>query len=85
MPTECSATLFEFAPVEGRRVVAGFDGGAITSDAGALLLGQADRAVRLTERFAACFRKHEANRSDAGRVSGRHCATAIRGPRATSE
>jgi hypothetical protein len=56
MPTECSATLFEFAPVEGRRVVAGFDGGAITSDAGALLLGQADRAVRLTERFAACFR-----------------------------
>ena len=55
MPTECSATLFEFAPVEGRRVVAGFDGGAITSDAGALLLGQTDRAIRLTERFAACF------------------------------
>ena len=56
MPTECSATLFEFAPVEGRRVAADFDGGAITSDAGGLLLGQTDRAVRLTERFAACFR-----------------------------
>jgi hypothetical protein len=55
MPTECSATLFEFAPVEGRRVVAGFDGGAITSDAGALLLGQADRAIGLIDRFAACF------------------------------
>ena len=55
MPTECSATLFEFAPVEGRRVVAGFDGGAITSDAGALLLGQTDRAIGLIERFAACF------------------------------
>jgi hypothetical protein len=55
MPTECSAELFEFAPVEGRRVVASFDGGAITSDAGALLLGQADRAIRLIERFAACF------------------------------
>ena len=55
MPTECSATLFEFPPVEGRHVVAGFDGGAITSDAGAMLLGQADRAIRLTERFAACF------------------------------
>src|ERR1700704_390492 len=40
MPTECSADLFEFAPVEGREVVAGFDGGAISSDAGALLLGQ---------------------------------------------
>ena len=39
MPTECSPALFEFAPGEGRAVVAGFDGGAITSDAGALLLG----------------------------------------------
>jgi len=55
MPTECSPTLFDFAPVEGRRVVASFDGGAITSDAGALLLGQANRAIRLSERFAACF------------------------------
>ena len=55
MPTECSATLFEFAAVEGRRVVAAFDGGSITSDAGALLLGETDRAIGLTERFAACF------------------------------
>jgi hypothetical protein len=55
MPTECSPELFEFAPVEGRRVVGSFDGGRITSDAGALLLGSADRAIRLTERFAACF------------------------------
>ena len=30
-------------------------GGAITSDAGALLLGETDRAIRLTERFAVCF------------------------------
>ena len=55
MPTECSPTLFEFAPVEGRQVVAAFDGGAITSDAGALLLGETDRAIQLTARFAACF------------------------------
>jgi hypothetical protein len=55
MPTECSAELFDFAPVGGRRVVAGFDGGAITSDGGALLLGQADRAIRLIERLASCF------------------------------
>jgi hypothetical protein len=52
MLTECSADLFGFAPVEGRQVVAGFDGGAITSDAGALLLGATDAAIRLTERFA---------------------------------
>lgn len=35
--------------------MAAFDGGAITSDAGALLLGETDRAIRLSERFAACF------------------------------
>jgi len=55
MQTECSAELFEFAPVEGRRVVAAFDGGAISSDAGALLLGATDGAIRLVDRFAACF------------------------------
>jgi len=55
MQTECTPALFEFPAVEGRRVVASFDGGVITSDGGALLLGQTDRAIRLTERFAACF------------------------------
>src|SRR5262245_64942989 len=55
MPTECSAELFDFAAVEGRAVVAGFDGGAITPDAGALLLGATDRAIRLVGRFAECF------------------------------
>jgi hypothetical protein len=47
--------LFGFAPVEGRKVVAGFDGGAITSDAGALLLGSTDRAIKLVDRLAGCF------------------------------
>lgn len=56
MPTECSPDLFGFARVAGRAVVASFDGGAITSDAGALLLGATDRATRLVDRFAACFR-----------------------------
>ena len=55
MPTECSAHQFEFARVEGRSVVASFDGGAITSDAGGVLLGAADRAIGLLDRFAACL------------------------------
>src|SRR5947208_3347788 len=55
MPTECSAELFKFAAVGSRSVVAGFNGGAITSDAGALLLGATDRAIRLVGRFAGCF------------------------------
>ena len=56
MPTECSQDSFDFGTVEGRRVVGAFDGGLITSDAGALLLGATDKAIRLIERFAACFR-----------------------------
>jgi hypothetical protein len=55
MPTECSRDLFGYERVEGRQVVAAFDGGAMTSDAGALLLGATDRAIRLVERFAGCF------------------------------
>jgi len=55
MPTECSATLFEFEAVERRSVVARFDGGNITSNAGALLLGQVDRGLGLVRRFADCF------------------------------
>ncbi|GGC73616.1 hypothetical protein GCM10011504_58680 [Siccirubricoccus deserti] len=56
MRTECSPAPFEFAPVEGRAVVAGSDGRAITSNAGALLLGATDRAIGLVQRFASCFR-----------------------------
>lgn len=56
MPTECSAKLFDFARVAGRTVVASFDGGQITSDAGALLLGATDRVLSLTRRLAACFK-----------------------------
>jgi len=55
MQTECSADLFGFARVEGRSVVAAFDGGKITSDAGGVLLRATDRAVGLIDRFAQCF------------------------------
>jgi hypothetical protein len=60
MQTECSADLFGFARVEGRAVVAGFDGDRMTSDAGAMLLGATDRAIGLVERFAGCFQDHRA-------------------------
>jgi hypothetical protein len=55
MPTECSAQSFDFGTVEGRCVEAAFDGGLVTSDAGALLLGATDRAIRMMDRFASCF------------------------------
>src|SRR5437867_11078232 len=62
MPTECSAELFDFGTVEGRAVEAAFDAGLVTSDAGALLLGATDRAMRMTARFASCF--HDERRAD---------------------
>src|SRR5918993_161464 len=55
MPAQCSPEQLHVAPVEARAVVAAFEGGAITSDAGALLLGATDRAIGLVKRFAACF------------------------------
>jgi Transposase DDE domain group 1 len=55
MPTECTPKLFEFEAVEGRAVVANFEGGDITSNAGALLLGQVNRGLGLVRRFAECF------------------------------
>ena len=39
MPTECTPKRFEFEAVARRAVVACFNGGDITSNAGALLLG----------------------------------------------
>ena len=56
MQTECSAEPSVFGQVERRPVVAAFDGGALTSDAGGLLLGAADRSLKLVRRLAGCFR-----------------------------
>jgi len=64
MPTQCNPEPMLFARLDRREVVADFDGGAMTSDAGALLLGATDRAIGLLDRFAACFADGRA----AGRV-----------------
>ena len=81
MPTECSRDLFGYEVVEGRQVVAAFDGGEVTSDAGALLLGATDRAIGLVARFAACFADGRAqaqvehsDRDDGGAAGVRHRA-----------
>ena len=55
MQTDCIFDQLDFEGFDGRRVVAAFDGGAITSDAGALLLCHTDRAIGLFDRVAACF------------------------------
>ena len=56
MPTECSQDSLDFASLGSRKVTAAFDGGAITSNAGALLLREADRVIGLSRQTAACFK-----------------------------
>ena len=55
MPTECSQDSLDFASLGSRKVTAAFDGGAMTSNAGALLLRETDRAIGLSRQAAACF------------------------------
>lgn len=55
MRTQCNAEQLQFSCVERRQVVAAFDGGTVSSDAGALLLGRADEAIGLIDRLAGCF------------------------------
>lgn len=65
MPTELARSLFNFARVEGRDVIAHFDSGAMTSNAGTLLLGATDEVLTLTQRIAARF-KDSRNPIDVG-------------------
>src|SRR5512134_1369841 len=55
MPTQCISEPLHFEGFDGRRVEAAFDGGAVTSDAGALLLRETDRVIGLIDRVAACL------------------------------
>jgi hypothetical protein len=55
MPAKCNAKRIDFGSLDRRIIEADFDGGTITSNAGALLLGQLDRGVGLIRRFASCF------------------------------
>jgi hypothetical protein len=81
MPTQCNPEQFDFARADGRAVVASFAGGAITSNAGALLLGATDRVLGLTPSPGGLFpgqppsRLHRARGRDAGDAADcRHCA-----------
>ena len=55
MQTQCNPEQYEFGGVGRRAVVAGFDGGTVSSDAGALLLKKTDQSVDLLRRLGRCF------------------------------
>ena len=56
--TECTQNCLAFESHFSREGVARFDGGALTSDAGALLLREVDRRINLMARLAECFEDH---------------------------
>lgn len=58
MSTECNQRRFEFHAFSARQVVAQFDGGTITSDAGALLLKQVEERTGIIAQLAGCFRDY---------------------------
>ena len=58
MTTECNRESFVFQPLVRREVIGRFDGGKITSDAGALLLRETERITGVLRTFAACFTDH---------------------------
>jgi len=58
MTTKCNRESFVFQFLGRREVIGRFDGGKITSDAGALLLRETERITGIVRQFAACLTDH---------------------------
>ncbi|NQU75068.1 MAG: transposase [Planctomycetes bacterium] len=56
--TQCSTDAIKFKILGMRFVVADFNGGTITSDAGVVLLDKTEQAIALLGRAAECFADH---------------------------
>ena len=65
MKTEGTQFCFLFHAAKRRGVVARFEGGRISSDAGGLLLREVEKRTEIVKRLAGCFRDHrEAGRTE---------------------
>ena len=47
-----------YGTIKGRKVIADFSGGIITSDAGIVLLAELDKKLKITTRFSQCFQDY---------------------------
>jgi hypothetical protein len=56
--TECKRERYEFHALGAREIVAQFDGGDITTDAGGLLLREVEQRTGIIRKFATCFRDY---------------------------
>ena len=59
--TQCIPHQLNFGTIKGRKVIANFDGGRITSDAGIVLMAELDNKLKITARFAKCFRDYRSS------------------------
>jgi Transposase DDE domain group 1 len=58
MATECIQKSFGFHPLKNREIRAGFEGGAITTEGGGLLLREVEKRTGMVRQFATCFRDY---------------------------
>ena len=58
MTTQCNEAKLIFHDLDSREVVGRFDGGEITSDAGAVLLREVEKRTRVLRRMSECFKDH---------------------------
>jgi hypothetical protein len=58
MHQQCVSEQLQFKGLGNRKIVAGFDGGTITSDAGGLVLREVDQRCGILDSFAECFIDH---------------------------
>ncbi len=56
--THYTPNQLNFGSIKGRKVIADFTGGRITSDAGIVLLAELDKKLKITSHFAECFRDY---------------------------
>ena len=53
-----SRQLINFGKQNGKEIIANFDGGIITSDAGIIWIAELDKRLGITKKFAQCFRDY---------------------------
>ncbi|WP_042712735.1 transposase, partial [Crocosphaera watsonii] len=50
--------VINFSKQKGKEIIANFDGGLITSDAGIVWIAELDKKLGITEKFGNCFQDH---------------------------
>jgi len=58
MKTDCIRKKVKFQDIGKREVIGQFNGGAISSDGGSLLLREVEKRTRIIEKFSECFDDH---------------------------